>query len=71
MKLTMSESAQSLLLLIGGCLFAGTIFTLLASLWYSLNYKQPLDRDTVFVFAKIFYGMGAIAIFFYLFIRYS
>jgi hypothetical protein len=48
----------------------GTVGTVLASAWYRITQKDPLTWDSVAVFAKIFYGIGSLAIISYLLFRY-
>jgi hypothetical protein len=65
-----NEDTEKLLLLIGLCLVVGLVLTFLASIWYRVTYKEQLDRDTVFLFAKIFFGIGGVAVLTYLFVKY-
>jgi len=39
-----------------------TAGTALSLLWYRATYPDPLDRDTVVFFAKLWYGFGAAGI---------
>ncbi len=66
----MSRDTETFLQLVGIFLGLGTVGTLLASGWYVVTQKEPLDRDAVLVFAKIFFGIGAVGILAYLFLKY-
>jgi hypothetical protein len=46
-------------------LFVGTVGTLLACNWYRATQPQKLDWGDVWVFAKIFYGIGGAGLAFY------
>jgi hypothetical protein len=49
---------ETFLQLAGILLGAGTVATLLASGWYVVTQKEPLDRGTILTLAKIFYGIA-------------
>ena len=66
----MSRNTETLLQVTGIFLGLGAVGTLLASGWYVVTQKEPLDRDAISVFAKIFFGIGAVGILAYLFVKY-
>jgi hypothetical protein len=66
----MSPDIEKLLFVVGIGLFAGTVGTILASLWYRTTQEEPLTWDSVFVFAKFFYGTGGAAVLLFLAVKY-
>jgi len=66
----LSRDAETFLQVVGIFLGLGAAATVLASGWYVLTQKEPLDRNAILVFAKIFFGICAAGILGYLLVKY-
>jgi len=64
------EYLENLLIMAIGGLFVGTVGSALAILWTTAIHRSWPDRDTMIGLAKVFYGIGALGIVMYLFMKY-
>jgi hypothetical protein len=49
----------------------GTIGSFLATLWLRTTERSWPDKETIIGLAKVFYGIGALGVVMYLFMKYA
>jgi hypothetical protein len=67
----MNADLENLLIMVIGAFFVGTTGSALAILWSRIVRQAWPDRDTMIGLAKVFYGIGALGIVMYLFLKYA
>jgi len=67
----MSDGTERIVIMLIGCLFVGLAGSVLSAFWYRATRGAWPDKDSLIVFAKIFFGIGMFGVVVFLLIRYG
>ena len=67
----MGKNLADLLLMAAFCLGVSVVGSSLAIAWYRLTSKGPLERDKILFLIKLFFGIGAVGMVFFLLTKYG